>query len=142
MLASAIVGAGLWAAAAVVAIVVGRIWFAARGIPYDTGEAASLLWPTLIAGALWAAMGVGLGFALPSQVGAIVALFAYLFVVESIVQGLLPSVHHYMPGGLLGDLHGGSDAHFSRPVATLLTLAYVVAFGLVGAALQHRRDIT
>jgi len=139
---AAIVGAALWAAAAALALVVCVIWFAARGIPFDGGDAASTLLPAVAAAAMWAALGVGLGFILPSQVGAIISLFAWLFVVESIVQGLLPRVHHFLPFGLLNDLLDGDDAHFSRPVAGLLTLAYVIGFAALGAALARRRDVT
>jgi ABC-2 type transport system permease protein len=142
VISAAIVGVALWAAAAALALLVCVIWFAARGISFDGGDAASTLLPAAAAAAMWAALGIGLGFILPSQVGAIVTLFAWLFVVESIIEGLLPGVHHFMPGGLLNDLLHGGDEHFSRPVAGLLTLAYVAGFAVVGTALAQRRDVT
>jgi len=142
LVAAAIVGGALWAVAAALALVVCGIWFGARGIPFDAGDAASTLLPALLAAALWAALGIGLGFVLTSQVGAIVALFAWLFVVESIVEGLLPRVHRFLPGGLLNDVLHADDADFSRPVAALITLAYVAAFAVVGTALARRRDVT
>jgi len=141
MISAALVGAALWAVAAAVALAVCAIWFAARGITFDAGDAGSTLLPALPASALWAALGIGLGFALTSQVGAIVSLFAWLFVVESIVEGLLPRVQRFLPRGLLDDLLDGEGSN-SRLVAALLTLAYVVGFGALGAVLARRRDVT
>ena len=47
----------------------------------------------------WGGLGVAVGAALTNQVGALVAATAYIFVVESLVQGLLPEVGRFLPGG-------------------------------------------
>jgi hypothetical protein len=77
---------------------------------------------------------------LPALVGAL----AWVLVVESVVQGLVPRVGRFFPGGALHAFLGlgrGSD-ELPGGAGIALTLAYVVAAGLVGAALTERRDVT
>ncbi len=140
--AAAIFGAAIWAVAAALAVTIAAIWFAARGFEFDAADAWSVLWPTLVLATLWAPLGVGIGFVLPNQVGAIVVVLGWLFVVESIVQGLLPDVHWYLPGGLAEALVNGDSEGPSRTASAALTAAYAVEVTALGSALERRRDVT
>jgi ABC-2 type transport system permease protein len=47
--------------------------------------------------ALWGAIGVALGTIIHSQVGAVITLLAWGFVVDTLLFGLVPSVGRFMP---------------------------------------------
>ena len=47
--------------------------------------------------ALWGAMGAGLGAILRNQVGGVITLLAWGFVVDRLLFGLVPSVGRFMP---------------------------------------------
>jgi ABC-2 type transport system permease protein len=140
---SAAVFAGvLWAAASALAVAIAVVWFSARGFDFDAGDAWSVLWPTLVLATFWAPLGVGIGFLLPNQVGAIVVVLSWLFVVEPIVQGLLPGVQRYLPAGLADALVNGDADAIPRAAAAALTAGYALALAGAGAALERRRDVT
>jgi ABC-2 type transport system permease protein len=101
-----------------------------------------------IAGALFAALGVGIGAIVRNQVAALVGGFAWLFVVEPLL-GAIPHVGHTVTrfglGGLsdaLDGFNGHGDDLLGRLPAGLVLAAYVALFAAVGAALLRRRDVT
>jgi len=144
IVASALVGLLLAAIAAAVAAAVGLPWFAARGFEIDGGEAVRLVAGAVAGGLLWGAFGAGLGAIVKAQVPALVGALAWVLVVESLVQGLVPRVGRFLPGGALSSVldHGGSEHSLPTAAGVVLTLAYVAAAGVLGAALTARRDIT
>ena len=95
-----IVGAGL-------GFGIGYACLAGRGIDYalSGGQTVLLVLGTVAITALWGAIGVGLGALLRNQVGAIIGLLAWGFVVENLLFGLVPDV------GRLGPVHAGDGAH-------------------------------
>ena len=78
---------------------IGYVILSARGITYalDGGQTALLLLGTLAGIALWGALGVGLGTILRNQVGAIIGLLAWGFVVENLLFAFVPSVGRFAP---------------------------------------------
>jgi ABC-2 type transport system permease protein len=117
----------------------------ARGIPYapGTGATALLLGGTLAASALWCAIGVGLGAILRNQVGAIIALLAWGFVVENLLFAFVPSVGRFAPVHAEDGLFGLTTKHLLSPAAGAATLiAWTAALAAAGVVLAARRDVS
>ncbi len=95
---TSIVGVVYAVATLVVALAV--IWVATRidhtAMPID-GDVWTFLGMTVAAVVVNAVLGLGIGAALRSQVGAIVAVLVWLFVVESLIAGLLPDLARWTP---------------------------------------------
>lgn len=86
-----------------------------------------------------AVLGVGVGSALRSQVGAIVAVLVWLFVVESLVAGLLPAIAEWTPFAA-GNAMTVIDGDMSVGVATAVAVGYAVLALATGTYLTERRD--
>ena len=71
--------------------------------------------------ALLGAFGVGLGAMLRSQVGAVIALLAWDFVLNGLLFGLAPSVGRFMPTLAADALMGLKTTHLLSPAAGMLT---------------------
>lgn len=144
VVAAVLAGALFGAIGEGVAFGVGRAVISGRDTPLVLGDRAQLQLGlgTVAVAALWAGIGVGVGAIVRHQVGAIVGLLAWVFVAESLLFSLVPSVGRYAPGPAGRPLAGDSAAHLLTPTAGgLLLLAYVVVLGAVGAALTLRRDV-
>ncbi|HSP71787.1 MAG TPA: hypothetical protein VLN26_05410 [Gaiellaceae bacterium] len=116
----------------------------ARDLPLllSSRDLALLSVGTVLAAALWAALGVGLGAAIRSQVGAIIALTAWTFVVETVLLGLVPGVGRFAPGNAGNALAGAGDSRLLSPAwGGALFVAYSVAFAALGWTLLARRDV-
>jgi ABC-type transport system involved in multi-copper enzyme maturation permease subunit len=123
---------------------IGVVILDARGIPYapGTGATALLLGGTLAASALWGAIGVGLGAIIRNQVGAIIALLAWGFVVENLLFAFVPSVGRFAPIHAENGLFGLTTKHLLSPAAGAATLiAWSAALAAVGVVLAARRDV-
>jgi ABC-2 type transport system permease protein len=110
----------------------------------------------LLAGALLAAIGVGVGELLRSQLAGIVAVFAWSIVIESLIGALFTATRPYLPytaatnlaGTALGDAAfgpahgtaGGTPLPFLATTALLVAIAAV--FAAIAASTTVRRDIT
>jgi ABC-2 type transport system permease protein len=96
----------------------------------------------LVGAALWGAIGVGLGAIIHNQVGAIITLLAWGFVVENLLFGLAPSVGRFMPTRASDALAGLRVDHLLSPGAgAIILIAWVGALAGVGIALSVRQDI-
>jgi ABC-2 type transport system permease protein len=116
--------------------------FAARGIDnqLSSGDYLQLLSGGAAAAALWATAGVGVGALVRNQVGAIVALCAWMFIVESVSEGFVPGFARLLPGGAGLALAGNSD-ELSAAVGALLLVLYAAALAATGWVATLRRDI-
>ncbi len=144
-------GLALGVLSAVLMLAVALPWLSARGeaLALD-GELVGAVTRLLGAFALGAALGVGIGFLIRSQVGAIVATLGWFLVGESLLPllGLLvdrdegaETVNRYLPGSAFeGFVLGGESDLLSTWPALLLVLAYVGAVSLAGLAITLRRD--
>lgn len=112
---------------------------------------------SVLAGALWALVGVGLGAMLPNQVVSIVLLLVFTQFVEPMVRILATlvdwgaTVAQFLPGAAGDALIGASFYNaFSGQGSNLLPwwqgalilLGYAVVFGIVGRVTTFRKDIT
>lgn len=103
-------------------------------------DATRSLIGSVAAGAGWAALGVGVGAIIRSQVAAIVSGFLWLMILEDNVRGWLGDFEPYLPGQA-----GFSLALAPTPRALwvgALTMAGYVAVGIWGGALTMTRDVT
>jgi ABC-2 type transport system permease protein len=118
------------------------VGLAARGIDNQLtgGDYLQLLAGGAVAAALWAAMGVGVGALVRNQVGAVVGLCAWMFVVESVSEGFVPDAGRLLPGGAGLALAGNSD-ELSAAVATLVLVLYAAGISAAGWLTTLRRDI-
>lgn len=112
-----------------------------------TGTGSVILGGTLL-GALYAALGVGVGAVVRNQVGAIIGALVYLFVLESLI-GLIPGVDEVLPKyGLNGTsqaLRGGNDPggeFLDQLPGGLLLAGYCAVFLVAGILVMRRRDVT
>jgi len=99
---------------------------------------------SLVATALYAFVGVGLGVLLRNQTVAMTVALGWLFIVEAALIALVPEVGRWLPGSAAGALSGSTtpDADL-LPMwgGALVFIAYGLAFALAGARLITRRDI-
>jgi ABC-2 type transport system permease protein len=129
---------------AVTALVVGMIWFAAKG--YNLDPASADMWQTLAGVALWmplyAALGVGLGAVVRNLASAIALALAWIAFVEGIAINLLGGLGRWLPmasgmaldnvpqGNLLPQITGG-----------LVLAAYAILFAVVATLATMRSDV-
>jgi ABC-2 type transport system permease protein len=147
-LASILIGIGFGALGAALALGTGVALIRGRGFDLliDAGDVRRLLIGTIAMSALWAALGVGMGALVRNQVFAIVALFAWVFVVEALTFQYLPQIGRYAPGAagtaMTGDTVGDSSIQLlSAPAGAAVLAAYAAAFVLAGATAVARRDV-
>jgi ABC-type transport system involved in multi-copper enzyme maturation permease subunit len=116
--------------------------FAARGIPNQLtgGDYLQLLAGGAAAAALWAALGVGVGALVRNQVGTLVGLCAWMFLVESISSSFVPGFGRLLPGGAGIALAGNTDKP-SILVAVALLVLYTSAASAAGWFATLRRDV-
>jgi ABC-2 type transport system permease protein len=153
MLAKLVAVLGL---ALVLGLVVGLIMVGSSAIfgslrDFETGGMVlSVVVGSTIATALNAALGLGVGVLLRNQVGAIVGILIYGFILEDLI-GLIPGIRDVLPkyglGGVSNSLAGVGDAitdeeMLSQPVAGLLLALYVLVIGAIGLLVMRRRDVT
>ena len=144
LLAGALAGVAFGIVGAALGFGIGYACLAGRGIDYalSGGQTALVLLGTVAITALWGAIGVGFGALLRNQVGAIIGLLAWGFVVENLVFGLVPDV------GRLGPVHAGDalmglvEDHFLHAApGGLVLVAWAAAVSAAGVAIAVRRDV-
>ncbi len=92
--------------------------------------------------ALWGAIGTALGTIIRNQVGAVITLLAWGFVVDNLLFGLVPSVGRYTPTRASDALTGLTTRHLLSPGAgAIVLIAWAVLLGAIGIGLTGRRDI-
>jgi ABC-2 type transport system permease protein len=157
--AGACAGAVFGLAGYVAALGVGLIFVAARGDHVAIGDATLVRYALghIVGTALLAAVGVGLGALVRSQLAAVIGVFAWTIVIESVLGGLFTSIRPYLPytaastlsgsplgGAAFGPAHGlasGSPLPFAAATAALLA-ALAVVFCAVAAGTTVGRDVT
>jgi ABC-type transport system involved in multi-copper enzyme maturation permease subunit len=116
----------------------------ARGIPVTLSGAnfAQLVAGAVIGAAMWGAIGVGVGAIIPNQVGAIISLLAWGFVVENTVFALLPAVGRYLPVHAQDSMMGLTTLHLlSTWEGVAVLIVWTAGLGAVGISLLRRRDV-
>jgi ABC-type transport system involved in multi-copper enzyme maturation permease subunit len=151
VLVCAAVGAILGAASEALTIGLGSLVLAARGLPNELGggDYAQLLTGGVVAAALWAPLGLGLGAALRNQVALLIGLSAWLLFVENVLIMQIPEAIRYFPGAAGAALSGATitgevptdPALLAPAVGALLLVAYAAAVFGAGVATTARRDV-
>ena len=123
---------------------IGYAILAGRGITYalNGGQTALLLLGTLAGAAVWGTIGVGLGTILRNQVGAVIGLLAWGFVVENLLFAFVPSVGRFAPVHA-GDALTGLTTNHLLPAAAggAILIVWAGGLALAGIALAARRDV-
>jgi len=116
--------------------------FGARGIDnkLNAGDYLQLLAGGAVAAALWAAAGVGVGALIRNQVAALVGLCAWMFLVESTLEGFVPGFGRLMPGGA-GLALAGNSGELSAVAGALLLALYTAALSAGGWRVTLCRDV-
>lgn len=138
---------GLVIVAAVVAV-----GGAAKDVSPQLGsETLASLWQGPAGLVLNAILGVAIGALLRSQVVTITLTLVWLFVAESLVNGLLPAVGRWLPfqalnavflsEEILETMPEGRMAPLDPPVALVTFLGYVVVAAVAAAVLMRTRDV-
>lgn len=159
LVVGAIVGAVYGIAGLVAAVGLGGAILGAAGIDtlLDQSDTWAMLGRIVLAMAIWALVGVGLGVLVPSQIGSIVAIIAFTQLVEPIARmaGLLVEaldpLTRYLPGAagdaLVGQsifavFGGGAGDPLEWWQGGLVLLAYAIVFAVIGNFTFWRRDVT
>jgi ABC-2 type transport system permease protein len=143
---SMIIGAGFGLAASASAAGVGAAALRARGfdIQLDGGDFALLVAGGAAAAALWAAIGVGVGAVVRSQVPTVVGISAWLLFVEGVLAGdaLDLAVSRFAPGAAAEAISGQDPGTLLAPALGVLVLAvYAVVAAAAGWLATERRDV-
>ena len=106
----------------------------------------------VLAGALLAAIGAGLGSLIRSQLAAVTGVLVWAIVIESVVGGLYNAVQPYLPytaattlagstlgGAAFGPAHGAVSS--SRPLPFAASVALLAAVSVVIAAIAARTTV-
>jgi len=107
-----------------------------------------VMWRNLVVSAYLGALGVCIGAIVRNQVGAIIGLLLYPFVVELTLFGLAPDVAMYSPvngapsGILAVSFDGGETAFLDPGIAALVMFGWVTVLFALGSVLLRRRDLT
>jgi ABC-2 type transport system permease protein len=145
VIASVLAGIAFAITGEVIAVAVGEVILHSRGVGIDLDhhDWALLTIGTVGGTALWGGIGVGLGMIVRNQVGAIIGLLAWLFLVENLLFGLAPSVGRYVPSQAQNGLMGFTTDHLLSPAAGAAVLfGWTVVLCAVGAVLAARRDVS
>jgi ABC-2 type transport system permease protein len=116
----------------------------ARGITIvlSSTDIESLVLGGIASVALFGMIGAGLGAIIRNQVGSVITLLAWGFIVDNLLFGLVPSVGRFTPTRSQDALMGLTTDHLLSPAAGAATLiAWTAALAVAGLALTARRDI-
>jgi hypothetical protein len=145
--ASVLAGAGFGLVAGTVATAAGVAALGARGIDVrlDGGDYTLLVAGAAGAGALWAAIGVGVGALVRHQVPAVVGICAWLLFVEGLLAGDLlglGDVFKFLPGSAAAAVSGQEPGMLLAPAVGLALLAaYAATAATSGAFATAHQDV-
>jgi ABC-type transport system involved in multi-copper enzyme maturation permease subunit len=121
---------------------------ALRGIDIrlGAGDYAQLLAGGALAGALFAAVGVGIGAIVRNQVATLIGLCVWLLLLEPLLLGDLPGVAKFAPEASAGAITGAiqsqlADALVAPALGVLLLAAYAALAAAAGSLAITRRDV-
>jgi len=139
-----VLGALLVAISLALSIAIAEIWL---GDAFQlTGEHWKQAGRIMIAGVLWAILGLGLGAILQTQVGALISAIVWFLVVELVIVGLGSKIGHidkYLPGEALREFasSGEADDRLGRTAAGLLAAGYALVAAVLGTISVLWRDV-
>jgi hypothetical protein len=119
------------------------VCLSSRGITFALSHRDELLLVlgSIAGSAIFGAIGVALGTIVRNQVGSIIGILAWAFVIENILFGVVPSVGRFVPGEAANALQGSTADHLLAPaVGGLVLLAWLAVLTAIGLAWTARRD--
>ena len=153
-----VVGAALGVVGLAASVGVGALVLGGFGVDplLADGETWALIGRTVLAMAVWAVIGVGLGVLVPSQVASIVIVLAFTQFVEPLLRfastftQVTADIGKFLPGAASDALVGASFFTLASPGGALLTswqgaivlLAYGLLATVLGYFISWKRDVT
>ena len=134
--------------ASIVAAAIGLVFMSSGGdhLLLSTATLARYLAGATLAAGLLAAGGVALGSLIRSQIGAIITVFVWGFIVEQTIGGVYSSAQRYLPYSAAGTLAGAKlDSHATPlPFGVVAVLVAVIAalISTIAARTSLKADIT
>lgn len=123
---------------------IGYAALSGRGVAFalSGGDVALLALGTIGGGAIWGAIGVGLGAIVRNQVGSIISLLAWGFVVENLLFAFVSSVGRFGPVHAQDAFTGLTASHLLPAAAGgAVLVGWAIALALLGALVTARRDV-
>jgi ABC-2 type transport system permease protein len=123
---------------------IGYVCLSGRNISFalDNRDIALLLLGSILGSGIWGSIGVGVGAIVRNQIGAVIGILAWGFVVENLLFALVPSVGRFVPGEAANALQGSSADHLLSPaIGGLVMLAWLAGLALIGLLWTERRDV-
>ena len=136
--------------AILVVVVVASIWTAIDGgqLALTDRDVVERAGKTLLGVVLWLLLGIAIGSVVHSQVTALVGTLVWLFLVETLLVGLLglldaEGIGEYLPFHALDGADGtGGDNLLDYGPALAVTCGWIALLGAAGFVRTRRRDIT
>ena len=121
-------------------------WLAAKDVDVVllSGDVGFVLLGAIVATALYALVGVGVGSLIRNQTAAVVVALVWVMVVESLFVSFLPEVGRWLPGGAVAALTSAATANGGLlPMwgGAILFAAYGLAFAAAGTRFVLQRDV-
>ena len=142
LVASALAGVLITVACMGVSLGGGLVILAARDVDVAlTGsDMLALLFGSIAAGAFGAMLGVAIGTLIRNQVGAILAVVGYAFLLDALLFAAVPSVGRFLPGKAGDALSGQPVEHLLTPLfGAAVLVAWTLAL-VAGAAVRSDRS--
>ena len=144
LVASALAGLAFGVVGEALGFGLGYVCLRARGIPLALhgGSLTLLLLGTVAAVALWGAIGASVAAIVRNQIGTIIGLLAWGFIVENLLFAFVPSVGRLTPGEAESALTGLTTYHLlSAAAGGAVLVTWVAVLSLAGLAVTDRRDV-
>jgi ABC-2 type transport system permease protein len=148
VLASMLAGVGIGLVAQCLAASGEAVGLAVRGVEIELGggDYAQLLAGGALSGALFAAIGVGVGAIVRNQVATVAGLCVWLLFLEPLLLGDVPTAGKYAPEASAGAVAGAIQSQIANSLiapglGVVLLTAYAALAGLAGSLLIARRDV-
>lgn len=107
-----------------------------------SGELLALVFGTIATTMLGGMLGVAVGALVRNQVGAIIAVVAYAFLVDAVLFAAVPSLGRYLPGKAGDALAGQSAEHLLTPgLGAAVLVAWTIAFVATATLRNDRSDV-
>jgi ABC-2 type transport system permease protein len=144
--AASLVGIVVAIANAVLTLAIALPWLSAEHVDVSAhvGDIVTVLLGATASTAISGLVGVGIGAMLTNQTLAITVTLVWIFVVETMLTALAPSVGKWLPAAAASSMSGVAAPANYLPAwgAALLFTAYGLAFAALGSRLLGRRDIS